>query len=64
MNRRKVWSHAERSAAPIAWFKAIATYRDGRSFAPKEDMEKILSNFLPPVYPHAIELQNLLGERD
>lgn len=34
---------------------------DGRSFVTREDMEEILADFVPPAYPHEIELQNLVA---
>jgi predicted protein tyrosine phosphatase len=32
-----------------------------RTFVDKEDMEEALSDFVPPAYPHEIELQNLVA---
>jgi ATP-dependent 26S proteasome regulatory subunit len=34
---------------------------EGRSFVTKDDMDRILSDFVPPAYPHEIELQNLVA---
>ncbi|MCX7024090.1 MAG: AAA family ATPase [Spirochaetes bacterium] len=34
---------------------------DGRSFVTGEDLEETLSDFIPPAYPHEIELQNLVA---
>ena len=34
---------------------------EGRSFVTREDMDKILADFVPPAYPHEIELQNLVA---
>jgi len=34
---------------------------DGRSFVTKEDLEETLADFVPPAYPHEIELQNLVA---
>ncbi|HRZ87982.1 MAG TPA: AAA family ATPase, partial [Spirochaetia bacterium] len=34
---------------------------DGRSFVTREDMDEILADFVPPAYPHEIELQNLVA---
>jgi SpoVK/Ycf46/Vps4 family AAA+-type ATPase len=32
-----------------------------RSFVTKEDMEETMTDFIPPAYPHEIELQNLVA---
>jgi ATP-dependent Zn protease len=32
-----------------------------RTFVDREDMEEALSDFIPPAYPHEIELQNLVA---
>ncbi len=34
---------------------------ENRSFVTREDMEDILADFVPPAYPHEIELQNLVA---
>ncbi len=34
---------------------------DSRSFVTKEDLEETLADFIPPAYPHEIELQNLVA---
>jgi AAA+ superfamily predicted ATPase len=34
---------------------------DGRTFVTKEDMEETMADFVPPAYPHEIELQNLVA---
>jgi AAA+ superfamily predicted ATPase len=34
---------------------------DGRSFVTKEDLEETMADFVPPAYPHEIELQNLVA---
>jgi ATP-dependent 26S proteasome regulatory subunit len=34
---------------------------DGRSFVTREDMEETMADFVPPAYPHEIELQNLVA---
>ena len=34
---------------------------DGRTFVTKEDMEETMSDFVPPAYPHEIDLQNLVA---
>ncbi len=34
---------------------------DNRSFVTKEDLEETMSDFVPPAYPHEIELQNLVA---
>ena len=34
---------------------------EGRSFVTREDMDEILTDFVPPAYPHEIELQNLVA---
>ncbi len=34
---------------------------DGRSFVTKEDLDETMSDFVPPAYPHEIELQNLVA---
>lgn len=41
-----------------AKFKATM---DNRSFVTKEDIEETLKDFVPPAYPHEIELQNLVA---
>ena len=33
----------------------------GRTFVNKEDLEETIRDFIPPVYPHEIELQNLVA---
>jgi hypothetical protein len=32
-----------------------------RTFVDREDMEEALNDFVPPAYPHEIELQNLVA---
>ncbi len=34
---------------------------DDRTFVTKEDLEEALADFIPPAYPHEIELQNLVA---
>ncbi len=34
---------------------------DDRNFVTKEDLEDALADFVPPAYPHEIELQNLVA---
>ncbi|MDX9899029.1 MAG: AAA family ATPase [Spirochaetia bacterium] len=34
---------------------------DNRAFVTKEDLEETMSDFVPPAYPHEIELQNLVA---
>ena len=34
---------------------------EGRTFVTREDMEETMSDFVPPAYPHEIELQNLVA---
>ncbi len=34
---------------------------EGRTFVTKEDMDETLVDFVPPAYPHEIELQNLVA---
>jgi SpoVK/Ycf46/Vps4 family AAA+-type ATPase len=34
---------------------------DNRTFITKEDLEDTMSDFVPPAYPHEIELQNLVA---
>ena len=34
---------------------------DGRTFVTKEDMDETMADFVPPAYPHEIELQNLVA---
>ena len=34
---------------------------EGRTFITKEDMDETLGDFVPPAYPHEIELQNLVA---
>lgn len=34
---------------------------DGRSFVTREDLEETMADFVPPAYPHEIELQNLVA---
>lgn len=34
---------------------------DNRSFVSREDLEETMSDFVPPAYPHEIELQNLVA---
>jgi ATP-dependent Zn protease len=34
---------------------------DGRSFVTREDIEETMGDFVPPAYPHEIELQNLVA---
>jgi AAA+ superfamily predicted ATPase len=34
---------------------------EGRSFVTKEDLEETMADFVPPAYPHEIELQNLVA---
>jgi ATP-dependent Zn protease len=34
---------------------------DGRSFVTKEDLDETMADFVPPAYPHEIELQNLVA---
>lgn len=34
---------------------------DGRTFVTKEDMDETMGDFVPPAYPHEIELQNLVA---
>ncbi len=41
-----------------AKFKATM---DNRSFVTKEDLEETMGDFVPPAYPHEIELQNLVA---
>jgi AAA+ superfamily predicted ATPase len=41
-----------------AKFKAAM---EGRSFVTKEDMDDTMADFVPPAYPHEIELQNLVA---
>ena len=41
-----------------AKFKAAM---DDRSFVTKEDLDETMADFVPPAYPHEIELQNLVA---
>ncbi len=41
-----------------AKFKAAM---EGRTFVTKEDMDDTMADFVPPAYPHEIELQNLVA---
>lgn len=41
-----------------AKFKATM---DGRTYVTKEDLEETMADFVPPAYPHEIELQNLVA---
>lgn len=41
-----------------AKFKATM---DGRAYVTKEDLEETMADFVPPAYPHEIELQNLVA---
>jgi SpoVK/Ycf46/Vps4 family AAA+-type ATPase len=41
-----------------AKFKAAM---EGRTYVTKEDMEDTMADFVPPAYPHEIELQNLVA---
>ena len=34
---------------------------DGRTMISKQDMEEVMEDFIPPSYPHAIRLQNLVA---
>ena len=34
---------------------------EGRTFVTKEDMDETMADFVPPAYPHEIELQNLVA---
>ena len=34
---------------------------DGRTMISKQDMEEVMEDFIPPQYPHAISLQNLVA---
>ena len=34
---------------------------EGRTFVTKEDMDDTMADFVPPAYPHEIELQNLVA---
>jgi SpoVK/Ycf46/Vps4 family AAA+-type ATPase len=34
---------------------------DGRTFVTREDMEDTMADFVPPAYPHEIDLQNLVA---
>jgi ATP-dependent Zn protease len=34
---------------------------ESRSFVTKEDMDDTMADFVPPAYPHEIELQNLVA---
>ena len=34
---------------------------EGRTMISKEDMEEVMDDFIPPQYPHAIRLQNLVA---
>jgi len=34
---------------------------EGRSFVTREDMDETMADFVPPAYPHEIELQNLVA---
>lgn len=34
---------------------------DGRAYVTKEDMDETMADFVPPAYPHEIELQNLVA---
>jgi len=34
---------------------------EGRTMISKKDMEEVMEDFIPPVYPHAIRLQNLVA---
>jgi ATP-dependent 26S proteasome regulatory subunit len=40
--------------------KLLAAMAD-RSFVTREDMEQAMGDFVPPAYPHEIELQNLVA---
>lgn len=34
---------------------------DGRTFVTREDLDETMTDFVPPAYPHEIELQNLVA---
>jgi len=34
---------------------------DSRTFITREDMEETMADFVPPAYPHEIDLQNLVA---
>jgi len=34
---------------------------EGRTMISKQDMEEVMEDFIPPAYPHAIQLQNLVA---
>ena len=59
----KRYSH-EVSGAEIESMLIRAMQRavmDGRSMISKQDMEEVMEDFIPPAYPHAIRLQNLVA---
>ena len=59
----KKYSH-EVSGAEIESMLIRAMQRavmEGRTMISKEDMEEVMEDFIPPQYPHAIRLQNLVA---
>ena len=59
----KKYSH-EVSGAEIESMLIRAMQRavmEGRTMISKEDMEEVMEDFIPPAYPHAIRLQNLVA---
>lgn len=58
-NFRHEFSGADLEAVLIrAKFRAAM---EGRTFVTKEDMDETMTDFVPPAYPHEIELQNLVA---
>ena len=56
--------HHEVSGAEIESMLIRAMQRavmEGRTMISKEDMEEVMEDFIPPQYPHAIRLQNLVA---
>jgi AAA+ superfamily predicted ATPase len=59
----KRFSH-EFSGADLEAVLIRAKFRaamEGRTFITKEDMDETMADFVPPAYPHEIELQNLVA---
>jgi AAA+ superfamily predicted ATPase len=59
----KKYSH-EVSGAEIESMLIRAMQRavmEGRTMISKQDMEEVMEDFIPPAYPHAIRLQNLVA---
>ena len=58
-NFRSQWSRA--AEAILVRAKMNAMMDGGRAVATRDDIEKALADFIPPVHPYEIELQNLVA---